>query len=105
MVSKGIILDGNIKVGEYSRHEAEDSYGRRLLFDLKLNNAYLDVGLGKSKPLRFMFVDQLDQDGKYRLIDDIGMGELVGNSFFLGVNCITYKEAYFFKLPKNLNLN
>ena len=91
----GIVLHDGNSVGSFRYHTAEDSYGRRSLINVTLNEAYMDVATGESKELRFCFMEEISPN-YLRLVEDLGVGTISGQ-FFSFENVAVYDEAVFLK--------
>jgi hypothetical protein len=99
--SKGIILDASMKVvGEFKLMTAEDSYGFRDVFNLSIDLSFINISRAQSNAdLLFLFVDETNEKGQYKIIDTIGLG-LIHGQFLCNDKQAIFNEAKFVKTPK-----
>lgn len=111
----GIVLDGEIAVGQFVFVTKEDNSGQRQVMKLDINPMYVDVSNGKTrKSLRCLLVEKIPEDEVknippevknplcVKILEDLGVGTFEGK-VMLDEKQAHYQRALFVKTPKKLN--
>lgn len=111
----GIVLDGEIAVGEFVFSTTENDHGQRQLIKLTLNSGYVDIVNGKSKNVRCLIVEKISKEEVndpnadkifnplcVKIVEDFGVGVIEGRCM-IDNRTAQYQNAIFIRNPKKLN--
>lgn len=96
----GNIMDGAVVVGTYRMHTAEDSVGKREIFEISVSDFYVDkVTRTLNTNLRFVLQDH----STFNIIEDLGRGSLTFSDILYTYATAKATRAIFSKLPKKIS--
>lgn len=111
----GIVLDGEIAIGEFVFSTTENDHGQRQLIKLTLNSGYVDIVNGQSKNVRCLLVEKISKKDVndpnankivnplcIKIIEDFGLGIIEGRCM-IDNKTARYQSAVFIRNPPKLN--
>lgn len=113
----GLVLDGEIAIGEFVFSTNEDASGHRQFFKLDLNSSYVHLPSGRTTNVRCILVEKISEkqvnDPNVKLIvnplcvkivEDFGIGTIEGRCM-IDNQMAHYQNANFIRNQKKLNSN
>lgn len=112
----GLVLDGEVAVGQFVFSTEESESGQRQIMRLDLNSTYIDVTNGQSKQaLRCILVEKISKDQIndtkvnnipnplcVKILEDFGIG-VINGKFMIDNQVAHYQTALFTKNQPKLN--